>query len=122
VRTLGGEVGDVAQLVEGEATFAPGRPSLVFLRPHVDPVRRAPTGAMSVVERAQGQFPIETDARARARLALARDLGALVPPSGRTVDGGASRFARDVLEGRSVDDAARTIAAAWRIAHSGARD
>jgi hypothetical protein len=117
VRTLGGAVGKIAQLVEGEALFAIGRPSLVFLRPHVDAVTLVPTGAMSVVERAQGQFPLETDAQGRSRLTLASDLGALVPPSGRAPRGGAFVFAREVLDRRSVDEGAGVITAAWRKIH-----
>ena len=35
VRTLGGIIGRIGQIVDGEAVFSPGRASLVFLRPSV---------------------------------------------------------------------------------------
>ncbi|MDP9149079.1 MAG: hypothetical protein M3O36_03935, partial [Myxococcota bacterium] len=49
VRTLGGIVGDIGQLVEGEAALDAGRPSLLFLR-------SGPVGAFEVTARGQGQF------------------------------------------------------------------
>ena len=125
VRTLGGEVGDLAQIVEGQASFALDRPSLVFLRPHVDPTTGAPAASFVVAARAQGQFPIVVDPGHPPRLARAADIGALVPPppaqwsraSSGLSPGSAPRFARDVLEGRPLDDAAREIAAAWSRVH-----
>jgi len=120
VMTRGGRVGDIGQLVEGEATFVVGHPVLVFLRPHVDSLTRAPTNALSVVERAQGHFPIEPDPQGRPRLALARDLGTLVSPSGARPSADAPPLARDVLSGRTLDDAARTIASAWAKTHGSA--
>jgi hypothetical protein len=120
VRTLGGAVGGIGQIVEGEATFPPGRPSLVFLRPHLAPVSRAPTGAFAAVEGAQGEFPIATGEEQPPRLTLARDIGALVPPApGRTPTAGPARLARDVLRDRPLEDAAREIAAAWPRMHAG---
>jgi hypothetical protein len=119
VRTLGGEVGDLAQIVEGQATFQLERASLVFLRVHLDRVTKEPTDSFVVVERAQGQFPVVAGPDRRPRLAMARDLGGLVspPPEARGAKGLRPthdvRFARDVLQDRSVDDAEREIAAAW---------
>ncbi len=115
VRTLGGSVGDIAQIVEGEATFVAGRPLLAFLRPRLDPASRTPTGALEVVERGQGAFPIVTS-DGRAHLALGPDLGALVPPRD-PAGAGDARPARDVLARHSVDEAAREVAAAWARAH-----
>jgi hypothetical protein len=119
VRTVGGTVGHIAQILEGEATFTQGRSSLVFLRPHLDPVTRAPTGALSVVERAQGQFPVEPDGEGGARLRPAPDIGALVQPPAGTRDRGPPRLAREVLVGRPPDEAAHAIVAAWRKIHPG---
>jgi len=124
IRTRGGAVGDIGQIVEGDAKFAEGRPSLVFLRPHVDPATGAPTGTFVVVERAQGQFPVVTADR-KSVLGLGSDLGALVEPPAAQVAraaqrlpaGVSPRFARDVLAGRTVDDAAREIARAWARMH-----
>ncbi len=125
VRTLGGAVGGLAQIVEGQATFAFDRPSLVFLRPHLDPTTRAPAGPFVVAERAQGQFPIAVDRDRRPRLAVAADIGALLPPppehwtraSKGLSPGSAPRFAHDVLQDRPVEEAAREIAATWSRMH-----
>jgi hypothetical protein len=104
VRTMGGAVGPVGQLVEGEATFSVGGSSLVFVHPHADGSTLANFG---VVEGAQGQFAlIESHAKTR-RIAAAPGLGALTQPSS------SARLALDVLVGRSLDDAARFIAQAW---------
>jgi hypothetical protein len=107
VRTMGGAVGSIGQLVEGEATFEVGHASLVFLRAHAD-VAGAPV--FGVAEGAQGQFPILPDANHAPRLALHGAPGMLfaAPPHER------ERVAAKVLLGLSVDDAAREIAAAWR--------
>jgi hypothetical protein len=141
IKTRGGAVGDIGQLVEGEASFRVGQPSLVFLSADRDLTTHAEDGGYVVMERAQGEFPIVTggasgtsgtsganksDAKdTRPRLAMAGDMGALVPapadhwakaakglPPGR-----AARLARDVLDGRTVDDAVREIAAAWPALH-----
>lgn len=123
IRTLGGEVGDLAQIVEGQAAFPLARPSLVFLRVHVDLVSRRVTDAFVVVERAQGQFPVVVGAGGQARLALGADLGALLslPADARGAHVGPAkrdpRFARDVLRDRTLDDAASVIGAAWTRTH-----
>jgi hypothetical protein len=123
VRTLGGEVGDLAQIVEGQATFPLDRPSLLFLRVHVDPVTGKPTESFVVVERAQGQFPVVTSAGKPLRLALAPDPGLLLPPAARAgaAQGGSAarddRLARDVLNDRTLDDAVREIQMAWAKTH-----
>ena len=120
VRTLGGVVGKVGQIVDGEAVFSPGRSSLVFLRP-------AGAGAFDVTARGQGQFPVVagTDpARAptlmrshSAGLVLEREAVARsTSPAGATVV--APVLATDVLHGRLVDEAARDVASAWTAAHA----
>jgi hypothetical protein len=78
-----------------------------------------------VVERAQGQFTVAGGAGDARRLAQASDLGSLVapPPSHwaraaqRLPPGIAPRFAHDVLDGRSLRDAAHEIASAWARMH-----
>jgi hypothetical protein len=125
VRTLGGAVGKIGQIVEGEAQFPVGQPSLVFVRPHVEPRTQARAGSFVVVERAQGQFTVAGGAGDARRLAQASDLGSLVapPPSHwaraaqRLPPGIAPRFAHDVLDGRSLRDAAHEIASAWARMH-----
>jgi Matrixin len=125
VATHGGVVGHIVQIVEGEPTFALEQPSLVFLRPHVDLATGGPTGALVVVERAQGQFPIAAGDRRKPELSVAPDIGALLAPapahwaraSQRLPAGHTAHFARDVLVGRPLDEAVREIAAAWPQTH-----
>lgn len=112
IRTLGGRVGNIGQLLEGQATFALGSPSLVFLHPHLDPHTHAFSGAFGVVEGAQGQFPVSREG-GQPRLTIAENVGALVPP----VSGNVVRPAREALRDRAVDDAAHEIAATWARAH-----
>ena len=113
VRTLGGSVGKIGQIVEGQATFAIGAASLVFVRPHVDPLTKALSDEMVVVDSAQGQFPIVLR-EGRPRLARASNTGALLEPPRKTAG---ARFASDVLDDRTVDDAAREIAGTWGRVH-----
>jgi hypothetical protein len=110
VRTMGGVVGKVGQIVEGEAAFAPGDKSLLFLR-------AGPVGAYVVTDRGQGQFPVVTDETQHARIVRSHSVGMLLAPrvQATTV---APRLAADVLHGRSVDDVAQEIAAAWVAAHA----
>jgi len=116
VRTIGGHVGRIAQIVEGEPAFALGMPSLVFLRSHLDPITGQPAGIFGVAEGAQGQFPI-AGGEGRQRLTLARDVGALVPPHPASA-GNDARPARDVLADRALGDAAGEIAAVWTLTHA----
>jgi len=75
VRTLGGEVGNVAQIVEGPPTFTPGQPSLVFVRPRLGQAGRAADGSFVVVEAGQGQFLVEAKDGQGRRLARLRRRG-----------------------------------------------
>jgi hypothetical protein len=111
LRTHGGSVGHIGQLVEGQPTFAARSTYLVFLRPHVDPATNAASDAFVVVDGAQGQFVVSAPNGKPARLAAAGNLGAVVDPPGRPAG---ARLAREVLEGRGVEDAAAAIAAAFR--------
>jgi hypothetical protein len=98
VRTLGGRVDKVGQIVEGEASLGLNRKALLFLRPGV-------AGVMSVTEMGQGHYLLQPDDKGVHRL---RSLfpAHLVQPS-PDVTG-----ARQVLEGKSIDDAAKAIVAA----------
>jgi hypothetical protein len=114
IRTLGGVVGTVGQLVEGEPTFAGGRASLVFLRQRPD--------ALEVVARAQGQFALVPGAGETFRLVSA-SAGALLPPPPERIaraqaSGSHALFARDVLHGRTLAEATRAIGSAWSAAHA----
>jgi hypothetical protein len=115
VRTMGGVVGKVGQLVEGEPVFVPAQPSLVFL--HAGPV-----GAFEVTARGQGQFPIVADdPKLPPRIVRSHSVGALMaprtPPSSSSGTAGA-RLAADVIHGRPVDDVARDVASAWSATHA----
>jgi hypothetical protein len=111
IRTMGGVVGPIGQMVEGEPSFATGQSSLVFLRELPD--------RLEVVARAQGQFAIATAEDTAPRLLAPSGLGALLPRSAHVEARGASfRFARDVLPGRTLRDASSEIRAAWAAAHA----
>ncbi len=110
VRTMGGIVGKVGQIVEGEAAFMPGDRSVLFLRP-------GPVGAYVVTDRGQGQFPVVTDDQQTAHVIRSHAVGMLVQP--RVLAAGTTpRIAADVLHGRPVDDVVQEIAAAWGAAHA----
>ncbi len=110
IRTMGGVVGNVGQQVEGEAAFAPGDSSLLFLRP-------GPPGSYVVTARGQGQFPVVRDTpTAPPRVVRSSSVGMLVPP--RATAAGAPRLAADVMHGRLVDDVVKDIVAAWGASHA----
>jgi hypothetical protein len=56
VRSRGGTVGNIGQLVDGEPSFPAKTSSLVFLR-------HGPAGTFEVSARAQGQYPLAFDAK-----------------------------------------------------------
>jgi hypothetical protein len=87
-RTLGGRVGTLGQLVEGEAEFRLGEPALVFGR-RVEPVM------FSVAAMAQGHYPIARGEQDRM-LRASPKLPSLIGMSGSAV-------AR--LSGRSLSEA-----------------
>jgi MYXO-CTERM domain-containing protein len=118
VRTLGGAVEKLGQIVEGEPSFVVGQPSLVFLRQRAG-------GAFEVTARAQGQFPIVSGDGKAPHLVSARDLGAILPPAAERVAKGTapggesgSLLASEVLHGRSLDGASREIALTWARFHA----
>jgi hypothetical protein len=112
VRTMGGVVGKVGQLVDGEPVFAVGQTSLLFLHP-------GPAGAFVVTARGQGQFPLVTDVDPKAPPHLVRSAsaGALMPPhpAGPVP---AAPFAADVVHGRRGDAVARDVVASWDRTHA----
>jgi hypothetical protein len=111
VRTMGGVVEKIGQIVEGEAVLEPGRPSLLFLH-------AALAGAVEVTGRGQGQFPVVTETSGtRLRVVRNNAVGALLAPH-VSVSSNATRLAADVLHGRFVDDVAGEIAADWGRTHA----
>jgi len=111
IRTMGGIVSNVGQIVEGEAAFAPGETSFLFLRP-------GPVGAYVVTARGQGQFPVVADGVAPAHLVKSNAVGMLLEPRPAAPAAAPPRLAADVVHGRVVDDVARDVAAAWGAAHA----
>ncbi|HEY8077017.1 MAG TPA: hypothetical protein VIF62_22980 [Labilithrix sp.] len=119
VRTLGGVVGKIGQLVDGEPVFSPNKQSLLFLR-------KFSQGTYEVSARAQGQFPILVDDASKARrVGKNANVGVLFPPKPRTLDTKEAkmestqiRLASEALHDRGVDDATKEIADAWKKAHA----
>jgi hypothetical protein len=121
VQTMGGEIGDVGQLVEGEAVLLPGRSSMLFLKP-------AQSGTFVVTARGQGQFPVRVDATTRiAKVSRNRASGVVLAPRPGTVARAqalapsasvAALPAAEVLDDKSVDDAAKEIRSAWKRTHA----
>ena len=106
IRTLGGEVGELGQSVDGEASLELGRATLLFLEP-------APGGTFAVAARAQGQFFI--DARPSGRILRPHPaMGAFMVRGPRDLVVPAA----DRLKTRFVDDAARDIRARWEANHA----
>ena len=60
VRTLGGQVGDLGEMVHGEAVLQIGHRSVVFVMPSQD--------ALAVTAMAQGHYPLKLDAAGAERL------------------------------------------------------
>jgi len=78
VHTLGGRIGTIGQIVEGEAELVLGETSLTFL------TALAPQ-AYAVTAMAQGHYPIVNDARGKI-LATNRQLPSLVKKTGSAVE------------------------------------
>lgn len=114
LRALGGAVGRIGQIVQGQPTFELGQPALVFARPGPNGAAQTHPDAWSVVEAAQGEYSVVKGSGQEPRLATAKDVGGLVAPNRPSVEG---RFARDVLVDRSVEEAAREIQGAWTRLH-----
>jgi hypothetical protein len=111
VRTLGGVVGDIGQQVEGEAVLGSGQACILFLHP-------APGGAYHVTARGQGQLDLAADdPKLPPHVVLRHELGKLLAPH-VVAPQGTPRLASEVVEGRSVDEVAREIVAAWARTHA----
>ena len=71
VRTLGGRVGNIGQVVEGEALLRLGERALVFLAP-------SPDSVLHVTALAQGHYPLRADSAGVERLMPSPRLSALL--------------------------------------------
>lgn len=134
IRTMGGVVGKIGQLVDGEPVFTVNKPALLFLR------KFKAGGTWEVSARAQGQFPVVRDeAKKTKRLVRSANVGMLLPPKsaraqvegqvegqgpvapqaqGAATDVTKIRLAGDVLHDRPLDDATKEIAATWKRLHA----
>lgn len=78
LRTLGGRVGDIGQLVHGEARFELGADSVVFLSPDED-------GVLGITAMAQGHYPLHAAAGDVVRLSSSPSVPALLRIEGSAV-------------------------------------
>jgi hypothetical protein len=78
VRTLGGSVGDIGQLVHGEARFELGAASVVFVSPDTD-------GVFGITAMAQGHYPLQLDPDAIPRLNPSPNMPTLMRMEGSAV-------------------------------------
>jgi len=138
VRTMGGVVGKIGQMVDGEPVLTTNKPALLFLR-------KLKTGnGWEVSARAQGQYPILINDTTKARKVIrAASVGVLFPPSPPRVNTEvaavldpktqslapsaagtvteqvkAIRLAGEVIHDRPLDDVAREIATTWKKLHA----
>lgn len=136
VRTMGGVVGKIGQMVDGEPVFTTGKPSLVFMRK----LKAAgSSGTWEVSARAQGQYPIVSDDAGKLRkVTRSAAVGVLYPPKAAANAGGVTpksatldsapavtevakvRLASEALHDRPLDDVAKEIAASWKRLHPAA--
>ena len=134
VRTMGGVVGKIGQMVDGEPVLTTNKPALLFLR-------KLRTGSgWEVSARAQGQYPVLTEETSKTRKVIrANSVGVLFPPrvnaeasavTGPTIQSlttpaagttsaqaKAARLAGDVIHDRPLDDVARDVATTWKKLH-----
>ncbi len=144
VRTMGGVVGKIGQMVDGEPVLTTNKPALLFLR------KLKSGSGWEVSARAQGQYPVLTDSATKTRKVIrSASVGVLFPPTppappvparanaevtvpnvdpkaqsvatpaSTTTNGQvkAIRLAGDVIHDRPVDEVAREIATTWKKLH-----
>jgi hypothetical protein len=95
VRTLGGRVAKVSEIVHGEAVLAVNEACVVFLQTN-------PEGIDQVTAMAQGHYPLSTDASGAVRLGPSRNMPQLLGDARAAVvrlSGLQVREARDLIIG-----------------------
>lgn len=137
VRTMGGVVGKIGQLVDGEAVLTINKPSLVFMRKFAIAAARekearpsSPTGIWEVSARAQGQYPVTVgesfrDTTKGRRVMRSAAVGVLLPPKAAQqadsfaapADAPRPRLAGEVLHDRPLDEVTREVADTWKKLH-----
>lgn len=78
VRTLGGRMGDIGQLVHGAPNLSIGSPAVLFLAEEAD-------GVLGVTAMAQGHFPLQADEKGDLRLHASPQVPHLVETRGCAV-------------------------------------
>lgn len=78
VRTLGGRVGDIGQLVHGEARFELGAPAVVFVGADED-------GVLGITAMAQGHYPLRAEDGEVLRLRASPNVPSLLRVEGSAV-------------------------------------
>jgi hypothetical protein len=131
VRTMGGVVGKIGQMVDGEPVLTSGKSSLLFLR------KFKADAVFEVSARAQGQYPVSIDPTTKLKkVTRSNNAGILLPPKTpapaveaiqsavQTQSNGPVdlskvplRLASDVIHDRPLEEASREIATAWRRLH-----
>ncbi len=118
VASLGGVVGTVGQIVDGEPQLHVGVPYLLFLRPD----RSATSGTRIVTGRAQGEVHLKavTNAKGVSVLQTVRNPGAgeLLAPKATASTKVIPRLATDIVADRPAADVAKDVAAAWSKQHA----
>ncbi len=94
VRTLGGRVGDIGQIVHGEAELEKNKPAVFFLHEPMD-------GVFGITAMAQGHYPLAADSQGTFRLSVSPRLGDFFQRSALSA---VSR-----LRGRTVADCERLV-------------
>jgi len=124
VRTMGGTIGRLGQLVDGEPVLTTGHQGLLFLRP----VTEEGAGVYEVTARAQGQFPVVQGDQGTPTFRASSAVGGLVPPPQQRVAkisqmrasaglAAVAPQAMDVLHKRAVEDGVREVTVAWARIH-----
>ncbi len=124
VRTMGGTIGKLGQLVDGEPVLTVGHQGLLFLQP----VPEAGSGIYAVTGRAQGQFPVVLGEKNVPTFRSSSAVGGLVAAPEKRVTQLAQQRAKaglapeapratDVLHTRPVEDGVRDVASAWARIH-----
>ncbi len=127
IRTMGGVVEHVGQLVDGEAVLTAGKPNVLFIH------KWRTSSTWEVSARAQGQYPVVADEKQPKVMKLIRagHTGVLLPPKQAPEANGTTtvptattgqeiakvRLAGDVLNDRPLDDATKEIATSWKTLH-----
>ena len=107
VRTLGGRVGKIGQVVHGEAALRLNEPSVLFLQDSSEGITR-------VTGMAQGHYRMLSDDQGAIRLRTSPRLGTLLPPTRSPSGSPDSKAAVRELEGLTFPQARSVILKAYQ--------